>query len=295
MNNIHGIFAVTVTHFNQDGSIDYSAISNHIQWLLKSGVHGILPVGATGEWPALSTDERKKVAEFTMKEVNGKVPVIVGAISPNVDVSVELSNHAGSIGAAGVMILPPPGVHPSQHEIYEFYKYLSGKSPVPVMVYNNPGSCGVAVSPETLIKCAQLPNMGFLKESSGDIMRLTRSVDEVGDKLVVFCGCESLAYESFVMGAKAWVCVLANVAPAMCVKLYNLIVKEKNLDEARKVYRQMLPLLRLLEDTGELWQVVKHSLALKGFGTGKLRLPRQPISDGVRIELEKVLKQTDFC
>ena len=295
MNNIHGIFAVTVTHFNQDGSIDYSAISNHIQWLLKSGVHGIIPVGATGEWPALSTDERKKVAEFTMKEVNGKVPVIVGAISPNVDVSVELSNHAGSIGAAGVMILPPPGVHPSQHEIYEFYKYLSGKIPVPVMVYNNPGSCGVAVSPETLMKCAELPNMGFLKESSGDIMRLTRSVDEVGDKLVVFCGCESLAYESFVMGAKAWVCVLANVAPAMCVKLYNLIVKEKNLDEARKVYRQMLPLLRLLEDTGELWQVVKHSLALKGFGTGKLRLPRQPISDGVRIELEKVLKQVDFC
>lgn len=295
MNNIHGIFAVTVTHFNQDGSIDYSAISNHISWLLKSGVHGIMPVGATGEWPALSTEERKKVAEVTMKEVNGKVPVIVGAISPNVDVSVELAKHAGSIGAAGVMILPPPGVHPSQHEIYEFYKYLSGKIPVPVMVYNNPGSCGVAVSPETLVKCAQLPNMGFLKESSGDIMRLTRSVDEVGDKLVVFCGCESLAYESFVMGAKAWVCVLANVAPAMCVKLYNLIVKEKNLDEARKVYRQMLPLLRLLEDTGELWQVVKHSLALKGFGTGKLRLPRQPISEGVRIELEKVLKQADFC
>ena len=295
MNNIHGIFAVTVTHFNQDGSIDYSAISNHIQWLLKSGVHGIIPVGATGEWPALSTDERKKVAEFTMKEVNGKVPVIVGAISPNVDVSVELSNHAGSIGAAGVMILPPPGVHPSQHEIYEFYKYLSGKIPVPVMVYNNPGSCGVAVSPETLMKCAELPNMGFLKESSGDIMRLTRSVDEVGDKLVVFCGCESLAYESFVMGAKAWVCVLANVAPAMCVKLYNLIVKEKNLDEARKVYRQMLPLLRLLEDTGELWQVVKHALALKGFGTGTLRMPRQPISEEVRVELEKILKKTDFC
>ena len=72
-------------------------------------------------------------------------------------------------------------------------------------------------------------------------------------------------------------------------------IKEKNLDEARKVYRQMLPLLRLLEDTGELWQVVKHSLALKGFGTGKLRLPRQPISEEVRIELEKVLKQADFC
>lgn len=294
MNNIHGIFAVTVTHFNDDGSIDYKSISKHVQWLLQSGVHGIMPVGATGEWPALSTQERRQVAEFVMKEVGGKVPVIVGAISPNVDVSVELSEHAGSIGAAGVMILPPPGVHPSQHEIYEFYKYISAKSPLPIMVYNNPGSCGVAVSPETLVKCAQLPNMGFLKESSGDIMRLTRSVDEVGDRLVVFCGCESLAYESFVMGAKAWVCVLANIAPAMCVRLYDLIVNKGQLDEARQVYRRMLPLLRLLEDTGELWQVVKHALALKGFGSGRLRQPRQPISEGVRLELEKVLAQTDF-
>jgi len=293
MDAIHGIFAVTATHFSKDGSVDYQTIHEHIQWLLKSGVHGIMPLGATGEWPSLSTEERKQVAGFVMKEVDGEVPVIVGCISPNVDVTVELAEHAGSIGAAGVMVLPPPGVHPSQREIYEFYKYISGKSPLPVMLYNNPGSSGVAVSPETLVQCAQLPKMAFLKESSGDIIRLTRAVDDVGDRLVVFCGCENLAYESFVMGAKAWVCVLANIAPALCVKLYTLL-QEKKLDEARQAYRQMLPLLRLLEETGELWQVVKHALFLKGFGTGTLRLPRQPISANVRAELEKALRQTDF-
>lgn len=294
MKNIHGIFAVQVTHFKKDGSVDYDAMSKHTAWLLKSGVHGLLPVGATGEWPALSTPERKQVVEFVMKEANGQVPVIVGTISPNVDVTVELSAHAAAIGAAGVMILPPPGVHPSQNEIYEFYKYISSKVTLPVMVYNNPGSCGVTVSPETLARCGTLPNMSFLKESSGDIMRLTRAVDEVGDRLVVFCGCESLAFESFVMGAKAWVCVLANVAPAMCVKMYDLIVHQGKLDEARVIYRQMLPLLRLIEETGELWQVVKHALTLKGFGTGHLRLPRQPISEAVRVELESILKQVDF-
>lgn len=294
MKNIHGIFAVTVTHFNNDGSIDYGAISNHLKWLLKSGVHGIIPIGATGEWPSLSTDERKEIAEFVMKEVKGHVPVIVGAISTSVNETVDLSTHAASLGADGVMILPPPGVHLSQNEIYEFYKYVSGATTLPVMVYNNPGSSGVVVEADTLSRCAQLPRMAFLKESSGDIMRLTRSVDEVGDKLVVFCGCESLAYESFVMGAKAWVCVLGNIAPAMCVALYDLIVNQGKLDEARAVYRQMLPLLRLIEESGELWQVVKHSLLLKGFGTGSLRMPRQPISESVRVELEKILKRTEF-
>ena len=82
MNSIHGIFAVTVTHFNNDGSIDYSAISKHVQWLLQSGVHGIMPVGATGEWPALSTQERKQVAEFIMKEETAKVPVSWGPVPP---------------------------------------------------------------------------------------------------------------------------------------------------------------------------------------------------------------------
>ena len=133
--------------------------------------------------------------------------------------------------------------------------------------------------------------MGFLKESTGDIMRLTRAVDELADRLVIFCGGESLAYESFVMGAKAWVCVLANVAPAQSARLYDLIVNQGKLEEARALYRQILPLLRLTEETGELWQIVKYILKQRGFGTGTLRLPRQPISEGVKAQLRRTARQ----
>ena len=163
------------------------------------------------------------------------------------------------------------------------------------MIYNNPGSSGVNILPETLDKIADLPHMGFLKESTGDIMRLTRAVDELADRLVIFCGCESLAYESFVMGAKAWVCVLANVAPAQSARLYDLIVNQGKLEEARALYRQILPLLRLTEETGELWQIVKYILKQRGFGTGMLRLPRQPISEGVKAQLDELLGKTDFA
>lgn len=295
MKQTHGIFAVTVTHFQENGEIDYAACAKHINWLIESGVHGLLPLGATGEFSALTLEERKAFAEFAMKEVAGRVPVIIGAVSTNVDVTLEVAKHAASIGADGVMILPPPGLHPSQDEIYAFYKHISENVTLPVMIYNNPGSSGVNILPETLDKIADLPHMGFLKESTGDIMRLTRAVDELADRLVIFCGCESLAYESFVMGAKAWVCVLANVAPAQSARLYDLIVNQGKLEEARALYRQILPLLRLTEETGELWQIVKYILKQHGFGTGTLRLPRQPISEGVKAQLDELLGKTDFA
>ncbi len=293
MKKMHGIIAVTVTPFLEDGQIDYSAAEKHIEKLLAAGVHGFLPLGATGEFAALSMDERKAYAEFFVKKVNGRAPVMVGAVSMNVDDTLEVARHAASIGADALMILPPPGLHPSQEEIYNFYRHISDKVTLPVMVYNNPGSAGVDIDPETLERIATLPHMEYLKESTGDIKRLTRAVDAVSKDLVVLCGCETLAYESFVMGAEGWICVCANVAPAMCVKLFDL-VRKGELAEARTIYRQLLPLMRLLEDTGELWQVAKYVLHKQGIGTGALRLPRGPISASSKAAVDALLAQTTF-
>ncbi len=114
MKQIHGIFAVTVTHFQENGEIDYAACAKHINWLIESGVHGLLPLGATGEFSALTLEERKAFAEFAMKEVAGRIPVIIGAVSTNVDVTLEVAKHAASIGADGVMILPLPACIPAR-------------------------------------------------------------------------------------------------------------------------------------------------------------------------------------
>jgi 4-hydroxy-tetrahydrodipicolinate synthase len=294
MEKFSGIYAVTATPFSDDESIDYGVAKAHTKWLLDSGVHGLLPLGATGEFAALSIDERKKYAEFIMREVNGKVPVIVGAVSQNLDVTLDIAEHAASIGAAGVMIPPPPGLHLLPEEIYGFYQYISGKVRLPVMIYNNPGSIGVDIGPATMARVAKLPNMALLKESTGDIKRLTLAVDMLADDLAIFCGCENLAHESFVMGATGWVCVVANVAPAMAVELYSLIVEKKDYAAARQVSRQILPLLRLLEDTGELWQVVKYSMQKQGFGNGMVRKPRLPLSVDVRSALDAVLKAVAY-
>lgn len=293
MTDFRGIYAVTITPFKEDGGIDYDLAGKHLNWLLDSGVHGVLPIGATGEFAALSFEERKQYAEFIMKEVAGRVPVIVGAVSQDVTVSLAVADHAASIGAAAVMILPPPGIFPSQEEIFAFYKFISGEVKVPVMVYNNPHSAGVDIEPETLARIAKLPNMALLKESTGDIKRLTRAVDELKGDLTIFCGCENIAYESFVMGASGWVCVLANVAPAMAVELYDLIVNKGDLVKARELNGKLLPYLRLLEDSGELWQVLKYTLQKSGMKPCALRRPRLAISEETKKLVDEVLaKQT---
>lgn len=294
MKKMHGIIAVTVTLFKDNGEIDYANAEKHIEQLIASGVHGLLPLGATGEFAALSMQERKEYAEFVMKLVDGRVPVMIGAVSMNTEDTIEICDHAKSINADAVMILPSPGLHPSQDEIYAYYKEISEKISIPVMLYNNPGSCGVDIEPETLAKLVKLPHMEYLKESTGDIMRLTRAIDAHEDQITTFCGCESLAFESFVMGAKGWICVFANMAPKMSVELFNLVTEKKDLESARKLYRKMLPVLRITEETGQLWQVVKYVMSKQGFGTGALRSPRLPISDDVKKAVDAVLANTQL-
>ncbi len=290
---LYGILAVMVTPFDEKGAIVYEDAAKHIEWLLSSGVHCLLPLGATGEFSALSTEERKQFAEFVVKQAAGRVPVCVGAVSQSVSQTLELAKHAEAIGADAVMCLPCPGLHLSQDEIYSYYKYLSENVNISVMVYNNPGSSGVTISPETLARVAELPHMDYLKESTGDVKRLTRAVDEVGDKLDPLCGCEDLAMESFLMGAKGWVCVLANIAPAMSVQLYELTIAGK-LEEARAVYRKVLPMLRLFEETGQLWQIAKYVLQKRGMNSGICRLPRGPISSDVKALVDAELAKNEL-
>lgn len=295
MKKFHGIIAVTVTPFLENGSIDYTTAEKHLNWLIESGVHGVLPLGATGEFAALSMEERKEYASFAMKTVKGRVPVMIGAVSQNIETTIEVSRHAAEIGADAVMVLPPPGLHTSQVEIYEFYKHISANVTLPVMVYNNPGSAGVDIAPETMERIATLPHMEYLKESTGDLRRMTRMLDTLAHELVIFCGCEELAYESFAMGAKGWICVLANIAPAQCVQLYEMVAQKGELANARPLYKQMLPMLRLIEETGELWQVVKYGMKHYGFGSGALRLPRQPISSATKAAADAILAATKFA
>lgn len=289
MAKLHGVFVVMTTPFNEDGSINYDGAKSNIEWYIKSGAHGLLPLGATGEFASFSTEERKEFASFVMKTVAGRIPVCIGAVSQNVATTLEICEHAAQIGADGVMCLVPPGLHLNQEEAYAYFKTISDNVSLPVMVYNNPGSAGVDVEFETLERIVELPHMDYLKESTGDIKRLSLIKDKLEDKVTVFCGWEDMAYESFVMGAEGWVAVLANIAPAMSSKLFDLVTKDKDYDAAWSLYRKVLPLLRYIEGSGKLWQVTKYAMDLQGQYGGPCRAPRLPLTPEEQEDIKAIL------
>ena len=295
MAKMHGVFVVMTTPFTENGEIDYAGARENINWYIESGVHGLLPVGATGEFASLSLEERKEFAEFVIATAAERVPVCIGAVSQNVDTTLEICRHAQEIGASGAMCLVPPGLHLSQEEAYAYFKKISDSVSLPIMVYNNPGSSGVDVEFETMQRIVQLPHMDYLKESTGDIKRLSLIKDQLENDVTVFCGWEDMAYESFVMGAQGWVAVLANAAPQMSARLFELVADEKKYDEAWELYRKMLPLLRYIEGSGKLWQVIKYAMDVQGHVGGICRSPRLPLTDAEKADIERILAEHPLC
>jgi 4-hydroxy-tetrahydrodipicolinate synthase len=133
--------------------------------------------------------------------------------------------------------------------------------------------------------------MDYIKESTGDIKRMTLIADLLEDHIIPFCGCENLAYESFLVGARGWISVIANVAPKMSVELFNLAVKQRDYDKAWALYRKILPMLRYLEGAGTLWQTIKYVQDKIGLSGGFCRSPRQPLEKSDKDEIDALLSR----
>lgn len=279
MSILRGIFTVAVTPFNKDGSFNIEAAKNNVDYQIGKGIHGLCILGATGEYLSITMDEHKEFVEIMLKHINKRVPVIIGATRERPDDVIELAKHAKLNGADSVMVLPPYYSHPGQEEIYSHYKYISDSVDIALTVYNNPGSCGVDIEHETLKKIAKLKNAQVIKESTGDIKRLTAIAMDLGDEITPFCGCDNMCYESFVMGAQGFVCMLGNIAPGMCVDMFNAIVEEKDYKKGYEIYRKALPVFNHLESFPKVVQLIKYLIEKQGRVGGYVRRPRLELTE----------------
>lgn len=277
MSVIEGIYTVMATPFLKDESIDFDSFGENIEWLIKNNAEALLVAGALGEYASLTIDERKSLTEFALKKINGRVPVVIGTTSNRPQYVIELTNHAKDNGATGVMILPPPGYALFAEEIYEFYKKVCENINCPVMLYNNPGSSGMDISITLLSKIAKLPNICAIKESSGDIKRITAIKETIGEKLASICGWEDMCYEAFLVGAKGFVAMSGNFIPNELHEMYNAIKSGDN-EKSWKIYKSIAPILHYLEDAGKPTQTCKYIMDKIGLKGGFLRLPKQPLT-----------------
>ena len=288
-NKFVGVFPVCITPFKENGEFNMEAAKAHVDYLINSGVHGLCIWGATGEYQSITLAEHKAYVQEILPYINKRVPVIVGCTREMPDEAADLARNAFSCGADAVMILPTYYCHPCQEEIYQYYKYISEHvDGGAIMIYNNPASAGVEIERDTYKRLMELDQVCVVKESSGNIRKLTEVLNDSTDHVSVFCGWDNMAYESFVCGAVGWISMLANLAPRQCSNMFNAVYTEKDYEKARKIYCEILPGLTALESVAKPVQAIKYVLDKKGMTGGYSRRPRIALTEEEKKEVDEL-------
>ena len=288
MKEISGVIGYLVTPFLGD-EVNEVVLRKMVNDLISSGVHGLAPLGSTGESAYLDDGEWESVARITVQECRGRVPVIVGASALTTRKAVKLAQKAKAIGADAVMVLPISYWNLSEDEIFGHYSAISQAADIPIMVYNNPATSGVDMSPELMVKMIREIEQPFaIKESSGDIQRMHRIYELSNGCVPFFNGSNPLAFEALCAGASGWCTAAPNLIAESNLLLWDC-VQEGRFEEARSAFYQQLPLLRFILKGG-LPATIKSGLLLRGVDAGSPRLPLLPLGQAGVDELQQLLR-----
>ena len=289
MSKFSGSFTVMVTPFSEDGSkVDYSTLRRFVDWQISNGVPGLIPLGSTGEFLSITDEERLEIVTSIIQQADVLVPVLVGTADEWTDKAVRYSREAEELGASGVMVVPPYYASPTEDELYAHYEKISDAISIPIMVYNNPNTANVDLTPDLLARLSQIENVDYVKESSGDVSRI-REINRLSEgRMTVFAGYH--AFDSFLLGAEGYVSVCGNIVPKLSSDLYKIVIGESDVASGRELYHRLLPLLDVI--SGDLYvSATKAALELVGMPVGIPRMPRLRVPESHRMKIEEVLRE----
>lgn len=280
-----GVFPAATTQFNEDLSLDLDGTAQHLDTLIASGVSGLVMLGSLGENVTLTWEEKREVIRTAVSVSNGRVPVVSGVAELSTDAGLRWCREVESLGGDGAMVMPAMAYRADRDEALAHYQTIARGVGLPIIVYNNPLSYFVDVTPEMFAILADEPNLVAIKESSGDVRRITDLVNTVADRYILFAGVDDLALESVMLGATGWIAGIGLAYPKENQRLWELMTAGR-WDEARTLYRWYTPLLHL--DVGTKFvQNIKLAIQENGLGKEWVRLPKLPL---VGEERERVLK-----
>ena len=268
----NGVYPAVTTQMGRDGSLDIEATQRCIAGLIKAGMNGLIMLGTVGENCSLSADEKRAVLRAAKEAADGRVPVLSGVAEYTTALGEAYARECEEIGIDGLMVLPAMVYKSDGRETVAHYRRIARASSLPIMVYNNPVSYGVDITPEMFVDLADEKTIVAIKESSENIRRVTDIVNLLGDRFVLFAGVDDLVLESTLLGTVGWVAGLVNVFPEESVFLLDL-ARKGAWDEARTLYRWLTPCYHLDTST-KLVQNIKLGQHVLGLGAEWVRAPR---------------------
>jgi 4-hydroxy-tetrahydrodipicolinate synthase len=279
-----GVLPAAVTHFRDDQSLDLPATLKHIDAMIDAGIHGLIMLGTVGENCSLEYGEKMEVLKATVQHVRNRIPVLSGVAECSTKLACRFAADCEKLGLDGLMVLPAMVYKSDPRETMQHFRSVARASSLPIMVYNNPISYSVDITPEMFLELADEPRFVAIKESSENVRRITDLRNVCGDRYTLLCGVDDLVLEAVLLGAEGWVSGLVNAFPAENRLLWDLALAG-NYAEAVKVYRWYTPLLHL-DTYVKLVQYIKLAVHECGYGSELTRAPRLPI---VGEERERVL------
>ncbi len=286
---IEGVIPAVVTPFQEDGKLDLGALKVIIERLLKAGVHGIFVVGSTGEFWALSREEKRSIFETAVETVAGRVPVYAGTCANSTAETVLLSKEAEDAGCDFVSVLTPYFIKPSDDELYLHYKAVAEAIKIPVILYSNPARTNILLSTSLVRRLAEdFERVAGVKDSSGDLTQTAEYINSTPERFRVIAGRDTLIFPTLMMGGPAAIAATANIVPEIVVGIYEKF-SQANFDEARKWQKKLAP-LRLAFSLGSFPSVIKAAAELRGLPAGPCRRPIGPLSPENREKLKNILQ-----
>jgi 4-hydroxy-tetrahydrodipicolinate synthase len=267
-----GIYTPIITPFASNGEVDWDVYAEVIDWQIENGVAGVIVGGSTGEFYALSKEERIQQFKFAAERINNRVEFMAGVNDIRVDECLDISL-------------------PSEEELAHHVITIAKATELPIMLYNYPGRTGVEMGEDFLSIVAKNPLVAAIKESSGDYSRLPLLSNNY-PSIELAVGGEEQVLEFAAWGAKSWVCATANFFPSECVQLMDILGKQSDFEKGRALMSAFMPLMQALEQGGKFLQCVKLGCEQQGRPGGKVRLPLLPIDDALKREMISVIDKT---
>lgn len=284
-----GVFPAVTTKFTINDELDLPAFAHNVEAQIAAGVHGIIIGGTLGESSVLSAYEKKQLLDFTLEKVAGRVPVVLNIAEGATQDAVKIAEDAQRSGIDGLMMLPPMRYKSDHRETVTFFKSVAQSTDLQIMIYNNPVDYKVEVTIDMFEELAACKNIDAVKESTRDVVNVTRMINAFGDRFSIMSGVDTLAMDCMVMGAQGWVAGLVCAFPKETVAIYNL-VKMGKIQEAAEINRWFMPLLEL-DTFSKLVQYIKLAEAEVGLGTETVRAPRLTLTGAEREQVLNIIRE----
>src|SRR3954454_9571385 len=282
-----GSFVALITPF-RNGAVDETAFQEHVAWQVGQGTHGLVPIGTTGECPALEEDEQERLIALTVEVAKGRAPVIPGTGFNSTAHTIHATKVAKAAGADAALIVCPYYNKPTQEGLYQHFKSVHDAVDLPIVIYNIPGRSSVDMSNATMARLAKLPNVVGVKDATNDLARPLSMRVEIGAGFCLLSGEDATAVAYLAQGGDGCISVTANVSPSLCSELHKAW-QRGYFASVREINQRLIPLHdALFAETSPA--PVKYAASLLGRCTAEVRQPLWAIMTETQEKVQRAMR-----